>query len=108
MHPKALNFFFSLPLLLCEQKKHRYLLAFPAVLASLLFVARVVWLKRHSREHHLGRTGWIFWPTTLAMLVGASALIARLVLEEDDLSQLELIATGSMAIAWVTALLLKA
>lgn len=73
----------------------------PAMLASLLFIARVVWLKRHGREHHLGRTGWIYWSTTLAMLVGAFALIARLALEKDHLSQLELIATGSMASSWV-------
>ncbi|KAG0359163.1 hypothetical protein BG005_001263 [Podila minutissima] len=79
----------------------------PAMLASLLFIARVVWLKRHGREHHLGRTGWIYWSTTLAMLVGAFALIARLALEKDHLSQLELIATGSMASSWVLAAILN-
>ncbi|KAG0033036.1 hypothetical protein BGZ82_006270 [Podila clonocystis] len=41
------------------------------------------------------------------MLVGAFALIAKLAVEKDQLSQLELIATGSMAAAWVLAAILN-
>ncbi|KAG0093570.1 Multidrug resistance-associated protein 1 [Podila epicladia] len=41
------------------------------------------------------------------MLVGAFALIARLALEKDHLSELEIIATGSMAAAWVLAAILN-
>ncbi|KAG0339821.1 hypothetical protein BG004_006659 [Podila humilis] len=84
-----------------------YLLAIPAMLASVLFVARLIWLKRHCREHHLGRTQWIFWPTTMAMLIGSSALIARLFFLEEKLSFPEQIATGSMAFAWILASVLN-
>ncbi|KAI8599972.1 hypothetical protein EDD21DRAFT_378402 [Dissophora ornata] len=54
---------------------HFTLLGIPAIIATVIFIGRIRWLKTYKVPHGYGRTWWIFWPGQLFILLAISALI---------------------------------
>lgn len=54
---------------------HYALLGVPATLALVVFVGRIVHLKRKGIEHNYGRTNAILWPTQLLLVSNAVTLL---------------------------------
>lgn len=82
----------------------RFLLALPALSASVLFLQRLSFHKHHGQRHNLGTTGLIYWPSFFLMLLGCIALVLRLIASSDEhLDLASKIATGSMLVSWVSS-----
>lgn len=58
---------------------HFSILGVPAILASLSFLYRILWLKRNRVPHPYGRTALIYWPTQLSLAAGCLVLVGLLV-----------------------------
>ena len=42
-----------------------------SVLATVGFLTRTIYLRRHGQLHNFGRTEWIYWPTQICMTLAA-------------------------------------
>ncbi|KAF9134617.1 hypothetical protein BGW39_006382 [Mortierella sp. 14UC] len=78
------------------------LLGVPATIATLTFVARVLWLKNNRTPHNYGRTGWIYWPTQL--LIALAAILAIYTASSPYSSHGLPLGALLMSVAWATAL----
>ncbi|KAG0273311.1 hypothetical protein BGZ95_010872 [Linnemannia exigua] len=81
------------------------ILGAPALLASIAFLVRGAYLKRHGHAHGLGHI-LVYWPQQLAVVVAVGALIAHLwTFFENSVSTS--FAFGSLLVAWVLAIRLN-
>ncbi|CAO3570447.1 unnamed protein product [Mortierella alpina] len=89
--------------------EHTVLATLPALLASLAFIARLAYLHFAGSPHGLGRSNIIFWPSQLLMLTAALLLITRAALtgREATHSPANVLASASMAAAWILAAFLN-
>ncbi|KAG0378549.1 hypothetical protein BGX24_003529 [Mortierella sp. AD032] len=78
------------------------LLGAPAVIATLAFVFRILWLKNNCNPHNYGRTGWIYWPTQLMIALGT--LLALYIASSPYSSNGLPIGTLLMSVACATGL----
>ncbi|KAF8948883.1 hypothetical protein BGZ47_001607 [Haplosporangium gracile] len=85
------------------------LLTLPACLAIAAFSYRTWTLYRSGQAHGLGRTNLIYWLGQSFMLVSTVALIVRAALSgsEDPYSPATVLASASMATAWLFAIILN-
>ncbi|KAG0348379.1 hypothetical protein BG005_011567 [Podila minutissima] len=84
------------------------LLALPALLALVGIVTRSYTMWKTGKPHSFGRTNIIYWPTQFFMLTSGIALIARAaVLTNEDYSPATMFSTISMALAWLSAIVLN-
>ncbi|KAF8967404.1 Canalicular multispecific organic anion transporter 2, partial [Entomortierella lignicola] len=86
------------------------LLGIPALLATILFIRRVQWLKANRKPHNYGRTNLIFWPEQTFILSACLVLLSllRLLLTDSNDSSDGLILGVSLTlIAWATAIVLN-
>ncbi|KAG0339820.1 hypothetical protein BG004_006658, partial [Podila humilis] len=87
------------------------LLTLPAVIAILLFVARLNDLLRNGTAHNLGVTSYIYKPSQFFILAGAAALIARAgILGRFDNpydSIAAILGSAFTAVAWIAAAVLN-
>ncbi|KAF9129560.1 hypothetical protein BGW39_004033 [Mortierella sp. 14UC] len=88
-----------------------FYLTLPATITGALFVSRLVWLRKHGRQHGLGRTGLIYWSSFSLMLIGCISLIADLLItirsSDDHVDWEVLLASASMLLAWILAIVLN-
>ncbi|KAG9322020.1 hypothetical protein KVV02_003409 [Mortierella alpina] len=54
---------------------HFTILGVPALVAALVFLYRICWLKLHRQPHSYGRTLFIFWPTQLLIALAVLSLL---------------------------------
>ncbi|KAG0085747.1 Multidrug resistance-associated protein 1 [Podila epicladia] len=81
-----------------------------AFLACVFFLTRIYYLRTKLRPHTLGRTGYIYWPTQLAMALAAIiAFTQGLVvhLTGDNHSPIQVVGCLCMGTAWASAVLLN-
>ncbi|KAF9352349.1 Multidrug resistance-associated protein 1 [Mortierella sp. AD094] len=55
------------------------LLGAPALFASVAFIHRIRWLKRHKQPHTYGRTAFIYWPSQLLLALACLVLLFLIV-----------------------------
>ncbi|GJJ72924.1 ATP-binding cassette, subfamily C (CFTR/MRP), member 1 [Entomortierella parvispora] len=81
----------------------------PALLAILAFIHRMYTLLRTRQAHGLGRTNLIYWPCQFFMAAAAIVLLVRagLIGQEANHSPASVLASASVAMAWLTAVLLN-
>ncbi|KAF9909339.1 hypothetical protein EC991_008724 [Linnemannia zychae] len=81
----------------------------PACLAIVAFSYRSWALHKDGQPHGLGRTQLIYWLGQSLMLVSAVALIVRAALSgsEGQYSPAKVLASASMAVAWIFAMALN-
>ncbi|KAG0001051.1 hypothetical protein BGZ79_005156 [Entomortierella chlamydospora] len=58
---------------------HFTLLGIPAFFASVAFIHRIRWLKRHKRPHDYGHTAFIYWPSQLLLALACLTLLFLIV-----------------------------
>lgn len=78
-----------------------------ALLASMFFLTRIIYLWTKLRPHGLGRTEYIYWPTQFAMTVSAGIAFTQglvISLSADNHSPIQVISCLCMGIAWVCLL----
>ncbi|KAI8349285.1 hypothetical protein B0O80DRAFT_460130 [Mortierella sp. GBAus27b] len=79
-----------------------------SMVASLVFISRILYLHVRGQPHHLGRTAWIYWPTQAAMFLAAAVmLIQTVILYDSDASIVLVLGCIGMAISWVIAIVLN-
>lgn len=73
-----------------------------SVVAIGTFIARIFYLRGQS-PHGLGRTKWIYWPTQICMVLGASllCLTAQVISRSKNHSPVFIYSCVSMGAAWV-------
>ncbi|KAF9142619.1 hypothetical protein BGX30_002598, partial [Mortierella sp. GBA39] len=81
------------------------LLGLPALIATLTFVSRILWLKNKRTPHSYGRTAWIYWPTQLLIALGFT--IALYIAVSPSASNGLPLGALLMFVAWATALKLN-
>ncbi|KAG0020110.1 hypothetical protein BGZ80_004746 [Entomortierella chlamydospora] len=81
------------------------LLGLPAVAASIVFLLRATYLRRHGIQHHLGNT-FAYWPSQFALLVATVTLLANLLIASVDVFS-DYFAYGSLLVAWILAIRLN-
>jgi hypothetical protein len=73
------------------------------MVASLVFISRILYLHIRGKPHHLGRTAWIYWPTQTAMALAAAVmLIQSVIMYNDDSSIAIVLGCIGMAVSWVS------
>ncbi|KAF9212353.1 hypothetical protein BGZ59_006885 [Podila verticillata] len=84
------------------------LLALPALLALVGIITRSYTMWKTGKPHAFGRSNIIYWPTQFFMFASGIALIARVaVLRNDNYSPATMFSTITMAIAWLSAIVLN-
>ncbi|KAG0082184.1 hypothetical protein BGZ90_010508 [Linnemannia elongata] len=78
------------------------LLGLPAVIATVTFVSRILWLKNKRTPHNYGRTAWIYWPTQL--LIAFGSILALYIAVSPYASNGLPLGAFLMFVAWTTAL----
>ncbi|KAF9215156.1 Multidrug resistance-associated protein 1 [Podila verticillata] len=81
-----------------------------ALLASVFFLARIIYLWTKLRPHGLGRTEYIYWPTQFAMSVAAGVAFTQglvIIFSADNHSPIQAMGCLCMGIAWSSAVLLN-
>ncbi|KAF8944053.1 hypothetical protein BGZ47_004716 [Haplosporangium gracile] len=78
------------------------LLGPPAVIATITFVSRILWLNNKRTPHNYGRTAWIYWPTQLLIALGS--ILALYIAASPYASNGLPLGALLMFIAWATAL----
>ncbi|KAF9586536.1 hypothetical protein BGW38_002777 [Lunasporangiospora selenospora] len=85
------------------------LLGGPATVATVVFLARIQWLKTNSLPHAFGRTNWIYWPTQLFIGIGCTILVGlayTLIINKVHFNGM-LPSVVLMVLAWATAITLN-
>ncbi|KAF9308629.1 Multidrug resistance-associated protein 1 [Podila horticola] len=79
-----------------------------SVVAIGTFIARIFYLRGQS-PHGLGRTKWIYWPTQICMVLGASllCLTAQVISRSKDHSPVFIYSCVSMGAAWILGSILN-
>lgn len=80
------------------------LLGLPAVIATVTFVSRILWLKNKRTPHNYGRTAWIYWPTQL--LIAFGSILALYIAVSPYASNGLPLGAFLMFVAWVCQLYL--
>ncbi|KAF9214124.1 hypothetical protein BGZ59_004275, partial [Podila verticillata] len=85
------------------------LLGVPAILATISFVYRILYLKHNRQPHNYGRTDIIYWPTQIFISLACLTLIVLAIFQcTGDSPSMGLIpAALLMLVAWSTALILN-
>ncbi|KAF9380329.1 Multidrug resistance-associated protein 1, partial [Podila verticillata] len=85
------------------------LLGVPAILATISFVYRIIYLKHNRQPHNYGRTNIIYWPTQIFISLACLTLIVLAISQcTGDAPSMGLIpAALLMLVAWSTALILN-
>ncbi|KAG0284473.1 hypothetical protein BGZ96_011144, partial [Linnemannia gamsii] len=78
------------------------LLGTPAVIATITFISRILWLKSKRTPHNYGRTGWIYWPTQL--LIAFASFLALHIAASPNASNGLPLGALLMFVAWGVAL----
>ncbi|KAG0213299.1 hypothetical protein BGX31_001295, partial [Mortierella sp. GBA43] len=79
-----------------------------SMVASLVFISRILYLYIRGQPHHLGRTAWIYWPTQTAMALAAVVmLIQSVIMYNDGSSTAFVLGCIGMAVSWVIAIALN-
>ncbi|KAF9131983.1 hypothetical protein BG015_003780, partial [Linnemannia schmuckeri] len=78
------------------------LLGPPAVIATITFVSRILWLINRRTPHNYGRTAWIYWPTQLLIALGS--ILALYIAASPHASNGLPLGALLMFVAWATAL----
>lgn len=79
-----------------------FLFGMLSVVAISVFTTRIFYLRAQS-PHGLGRTKWIYWPTQICMVLGASllCLTALVISWSKHHSPVSVYGCASMGVAWV-------
>jgi hypothetical protein len=80
------------------------LLGVPAVLATISFVYRILYLRHNRQPHNYGRTNLIYWPTQIFISLACLSLIVLAISQcSGDAPSLGLVPTALlMLVAWVS------
>ncbi|KAF9170116.1 Multidrug resistance-associated protein 1 [Mortierella sp. AD010] len=91
---------------LVDQGGHSAVFGIPALIATVVFIGRISWLKRNKTPHNYGRTWWIYWQffilSAIFALLGLmySLTAGPYIASADGL----LMSSFFALIAWMTAL----
>ncbi|GJJ74847.1 ATP-binding cassette, subfamily C (CFTR/MRP), member 1 [Entomortierella parvispora] len=84
------------------------LLGLPSLVAIVGMSYKIYTMSTRGKNHNLGRTNIIYWPTQILMFASAIALIARAaVLHKDTYAPATMFSTLCMALSWLLAIVLN-
>jgi len=81
----------------------------PAVLATISFVYRILYLQHNRQPHNYGRTNFIYWPTQIFISLACLTLIVLVISQcSGDAPSMGLIpAALLMLVAWVSSRIIQ-
>ncbi|KAF9423739.1 hypothetical protein BGZ76_003621, partial [Entomortierella beljakovae] len=82
------------------------LLGLPAIIATVVFILRMRWLKKNSKPHNYGRTGLIYWPSQIFIALACLILVfhAGLLIKAPEIPIGLLLGVVTTLVAWILAI----